>query len=44
VTEAPDLSLFERTPYVLALLVGLLLLILIPEITLFLPRQAGAVR
>ena len=31
-------------PYLLALLVGLLLLILIPEITLFLPRQAGAVR
>jgi hypothetical protein len=31
-------------PYVLALVVGLLLLILVPEITLFLPRQAGAVR
>jgi C4-dicarboxylate transporter, DctM subunit len=31
-------------PYVLALLVGLLLLILFPEITLFLPRRAGAVR
>jgi hypothetical protein len=28
----------------LALVVGLLLLILFPEITLFLPRRAGAVR
>lgn len=31
-------------PYLLALLAGLLLLIFIPEITLFLPRQAGAIR
>jgi C4-dicarboxylate transporter DctM subunit len=31
-------------PYLLALVFGLLLLILFPEITLFLPRQAGAVR
>ena len=31
-------------PYVLSLIIGLLLLILFPEITLFLPRQAGAVR
>jgi len=31
-------------PYLLALFVGLLLLILFPEITLFLPRQAGAIR
>lgn len=31
-------------PYVLALFIGLLLLILIPEITLFLPRQAGLIR
>lgn len=31
-------------PYLLALTVGLLLIILIPEITLFLPRRAGLVR
>jgi len=31
-------------PYLLALFVGLLLLILFPEITLFLPGRAGAVR
>ncbi len=31
-------------PYLSALVVGLLLLILFPEITLFLPRQAGVVR
>ena len=31
-------------PYLAALVVGLLLLILFPEITLFLPRQAGVVR
>jgi C4-dicarboxylate transporter DctM subunit len=31
-------------PYLLALFFGLLLLILFPEITLFLPRQAGVVR
>jgi C4-dicarboxylate transporter DctM subunit len=31
-------------PYVMALVVGLLLLILLPELTLFLPRRAGAVR
>ena len=31
-------------PYVLSLLVGLLILILFPEITLFLPRRAGLVR
>ena len=31
-------------PYVLSLVVGLLLLILFPEITLFLPRRAGAIR
>src|ERR1700693_329737 len=31
-------------PYLLALFFGLLLLILFSEITLFLPRQAGAVR
>ena len=31
-------------PYLLALFVGLLVLILLPEITLFLPRRAGMVR
>jgi C4-dicarboxylate transporter DctM subunit len=31
-------------PYLIALFVGLVVLILIPEITLFLPRQAGMVR
>ena len=31
-------------PYLLSLVVGLFLLIVFPEITLFLPRQAGAVR
>jgi C4-dicarboxylate transporter DctM subunit len=31
-------------PYLLSLFVGLLLLILFPEITLFLPRRAGVVR
>jgi C4-dicarboxylate transporter DctM subunit len=31
-------------PYLVALFVGLLLLILLPEITLFLPRRAGMVR
>jgi C4-dicarboxylate transporter DctM subunit len=31
-------------PYVLSLFIGLLLLILFPELTLFLPRQAGLVR
>jgi len=31
-------------PYLVALVVGLLLLILFPEITLFLPRQAGVIR
>jgi C4-dicarboxylate transporter DctM subunit len=31
-------------PYVLSLLVGLLILIIFPEITLFLPRRAGLVR
>jgi C4-dicarboxylate transporter DctM subunit len=31
-------------PYLMALFVGLLVLILFPEITLFLPRQAGMVR
>ena len=31
-------------PYLLALVVGLMLLILFPEITLFLPRQSGAIR
>jgi len=31
-------------PYLLSLFVGLMLLILFPEITLFLPRQAGVVR
>ena len=31
-------------PYLTALVIGLLLLILFPEITLFLPRQAGVVR
>jgi C4-dicarboxylate transporter DctM subunit len=31
-------------PYLAALVVGLLLLILFPEITLFLPRQAGVIR
>jgi C4-dicarboxylate transporter, DctM subunit len=31
-------------PYLVALFAGLLLLIFIPEITLFLPRQAGAIR
>jgi hypothetical protein len=30
--------------YVLALLVGLVLLMVFPEITLYLPRQADAVR
>jgi C4-dicarboxylate transporter DctM subunit len=31
-------------PYLAALVVGLLILILLPEITLFLPRRAGLVR
>jgi len=31
-------------PYVLALLVGLMLIICIPELSLFLPRSAGLVR
>jgi len=31
-------------PYLLSLLVGLLILILFPELTLFLPRRAGLVR
>jgi TRAP-type C4-dicarboxylate transport system permease large subunit len=31
-------------PYLAALVVGLLILILFPEITLFLPRRAGLVR
>ena len=31
-------------PYLMALFIGLLVLILFPEITLFLPRQAGMVR
>jgi C4-dicarboxylate transporter DctM subunit len=31
-------------PYLAALLAGLLILILVPEITLFLPRRAGLVR
>jgi C4-dicarboxylate transporter, DctM subunit len=31
-------------PYVAALFVGLLLLILFPEIMLFLPRRAGVIR
>ena len=31
-------------PYLLALFVGLLLLILFPEITLLVPRRAGMVR
>jgi TRAP-type C4-dicarboxylate transport system permease large subunit len=30
--------------YLAALIVGLLLLIIFPEITLFLPRQAGVIR
>jgi C4-dicarboxylate transporter DctM subunit len=31
-------------PYLLALFVGLVILILLPEITLLLPRRAGLVR
>src|SRR5712691_8846526 len=31
-------------PYLLSLFVGLLLLILLPELTLFLPRRAGLIR
>ena len=31
-------------PYLIALVVGLLVLILFPELTLFLPRRAGLVR
>jgi C4-dicarboxylate transporter DctM subunit len=31
-------------PYVLSLFIGLLILIIFPELTLFLPRQAGLVR
>ena len=31
-------------PYVLALLIGLMLIICIPELSLFLPRSAGLVR
>jgi C4-dicarboxylate transporter DctM subunit len=31
-------------PYLVALFVGLMILILLPEITLFLPRRAGMVR
>jgi TRAP-type C4-dicarboxylate transport system permease large subunit len=31
-------------PYLVALMVGLMVLILFPELTLFLPRRAGLVR
>jgi C4-dicarboxylate transporter DctM subunit len=31
-------------PYIAALLIGLLLIILFPELSLFLPRAAGAIR
>ena len=31
-------------PYIAALLIGLLLIILFPELSLFLPRSAGAIR
>jgi len=31
-------------PYLISLFVGLLILILFPELTLFLPRRAGLVR
>jgi len=31
-------------PYLIALVIGLLILIVFPEITLFLPRRAGLVR
>jgi C4-dicarboxylate transporter DctM subunit len=31
-------------PYLIALMVGLMVLILFPELTLFLPRRAGLVR
>jgi C4-dicarboxylate transporter DctM subunit len=31
-------------PYLLALLLGLMLIICIPELSLFLPRSAGLVR
>jgi hypothetical protein len=31
-------------PYIAALLIGLLLIILFPELSLFLPRVAGAIR
>jgi TRAP-type C4-dicarboxylate transport system permease large subunit len=31
-------------PYILALMVGLVLLVVFPELTLFLPRRAGIVR
>jgi C4-dicarboxylate transporter DctM subunit len=31
-------------PYMVALLIGLLLIICIPELSLFLPRSAGLVR
>jgi C4-dicarboxylate transporter DctM subunit len=31
-------------PYVLALLAGLMLIIAIPELSLFLPRSAGMIR
>jgi TRAP-type C4-dicarboxylate transport system permease large subunit len=35
---------FEIAPYMFALLVGLLLIICIPELSLFLPRNAGLIR
>ena len=31
-------------PYIAALLIGLLLIIIFPELSLFLPRAAGAIR
>jgi C4-dicarboxylate transporter, DctM subunit len=31
-------------PYLLALLIGLMLIICIPELSLFLPRSAGLIR
>jgi C4-dicarboxylate transporter DctM subunit len=32
------------TPYVAALLIGLLLIIIFPDISLFLPRSAGLIK
>jgi C4-dicarboxylate transporter DctM subunit len=43
-----DVGVFQHArsywPYLLALLVGLMLIICIPELSLFIPRSAGFIR